>query len=174
MEVRLHPSLTSLLHGSVVSLALQQYHPWEKRPCCGLYRRLHGTWSVHDDKEISLFLIPQIKYWWPTTQPVTLPMELSTSHAERRIFILDCHALRNGFSQLSNTFTCPWMLLMGSRLGIRVLWQISSTPRWPWDPERRKTGLAAALCWLTASMSLSVLYKLLWLRERATRSPLVE
>lgn len=135
---------------------------------------IHGTWSVHGDKEISHFLLPQIKYWWPRTQPVTLPMELSTSHTERHIFILDHHVLRNGFMQLSNTFTCPRMLLMFSRLGIRVLWLISSNPRWPWDPERRKIGLAAALCWLTASLSLSVMYKLLWLRETDTRSPLLE
>ena len=158
----------------MVSLALQPHHPWEKRPWCALYRRLQGIWSVHGDKEISHFLLPQIKYWWPRTQPVTLPMELSTSHTERHISILDCHVLRNGFMQLSNTFTCPRMLLMFSRLGIRGLWQISSNPRWPWDPERRKTGLAAALCWLTASVSFSVLYKLLWLRETDTRSPLVE
>lgn len=174
MEVRPHPFLTSLLHGSVVSLALQAHHQREKRPWYALYRRLHGTRCVHGDKEISHFLLPQIKYWWPRTQPVTLPMELSTSNTEIRIFILDCHVLRNGFMQLSYTFTCPRILLMFSGLGIGVLWPIFSNPSWPWDPERRKTGLVAALCWLTASESLSVLYKLLWLRETDTRFPLME
>jgi len=50
MEVRLHPFLTSLLHGGVVSLSLQPHHPWEKRPWCVLYERLRGTWSVNGDK----------------------------------------------------------------------------------------------------------------------------
>lgn len=83
MEVRLHPFLTSLLHGGEVSFSLQPHHPWE----CVLYGRLHRTWSVPGDKQMSHFLLPQIKYWWPRTQSVTLPMELSTSHIERHFYI---------------------------------------------------------------------------------------
>jgi hypothetical protein len=147
MEVKLHTFLISAPDRSGGSVVLQSLHSRGTRPWYTFDKIL-----IEPRAGLNIAIkrtIPLIKQWTSSPYLITLQTEL--------------------FSYIIQyLFTLTWMLVIFSRLGNKGLWGSSSNPRWPWDPDRRKTALAAALCWFIASISLSGLYKLLWLREMDT------